>query len=981
MRTKYVFILTIAAVLIAGAGFYFFGRSKVSAKAGHPVSVAAREQDPENEEETEELESSMTEQRLQHEFNMLKDPLTGRIPYHIEAQELALARTIPTRDEFELSRRAAERTVNLNTYQAAGPGNIGGRTRAVAFDKRFGTGGNQVIMAGSVSGGIYRSTDGGSSWTRVTPENILHNVTAIAQDTRSGSEDTWYAGGGEAYANSAAATGAFYFGYGILKSTDNGATWTQLTLNITNTDGSVLTGGSNEALDNTFDLVHKIVVSPVNGYLYICGHRRLIRSINGGTSFNVVFTGASAASSSTGQMDIVVSSTGRLLLAVNGGIPDLNIRGVWTSTTGNLNSWTRLAGGQTANVDSLAGWRGNSYTQSNGSYTSKRIVLALAPSNQNLLYVLYENGLSQSSTGGTKPEADLYRIDLSANSYTNLSANMPDFPGQANGIDPFAVQGGYDMMVVVKPDNPNVIFLGGSNLYRSTDGFATTGNTEWIGGYAKANPPTANTYANSHPDIHNMVFDPTNASRALCANDGGLQITADVTAATVSWTMVSNYQTLQYYNVSLDPTSGQNNFIGGAQDNGTYVRLDANASNNHSKLTGGDGGSVGMGPYKSSAFTFYTSAAQGNIYRDITNSFVTITPSGLTANPDGGFGSFVTYFKLDFDNYENLYYANFNRLFRTKSASTVTSSTWEELTGVASTLNPSSPSGTNVSISAMELSRGTYRASHVMYTGTNNAKVYRLDDPVNAAATAVPVDITPGGMTGYVSDIAVNPNNDAEVMVTVSNYGAVSMWWSTNAKSTAPTWKNVEGNLSVPSARSCMIIVKKNASNVAATEYYVGTSVGLYSCTDLSASTVNWVKEGGNVLNYAIITSMEYRPQDNIMVIGTHGNGMYYASLGTSNYSPDITTGITPIRNDRNFIVTAYPTAATRTIAYKAGNMFTVKNLTLKILNMQGQLVLQQEADYADGTVNVSNLAKGIYVLTITSSDNKQQYVSRFRKE
>jgi hypothetical protein len=52
---------------------------------------------------------------------------------------------------------------------------------------------------------------------------------------------------------------------------------------------------------------------------------------------------------------------------------------------------------------------------------------------------------------------------------------MPDFPNNnREGVDPIAVQGGYDMMVAVKPDDENAVFLGGTCLYRSTNGFGST---------------------------------------------------------------------------------------------------------------------------------------------------------------------------------------------------------------------------------------------------------------------------------------------------------------------------------------------------------------------------------------------------------------------------------------------------------------------------------------------------------------------------
>jgi len=178
-----------------------------------------------------------------------------------------------------------------------------------------------------------------------------------------------------------------------------------------------------------------------------------------------------------------------------------------------------------------------------------------------------------------------------------------------------------------------------------------------------------------------------------------------------------------------------------------------------------------------------------------------------------------------------------------------------------------------------------------MYFGTNNGKLYRLDDYANADATTVPKDISPSGLSGNVADIAVNPNDDNEVMIVVSNYSTIGIWWSANAKAATPSWYNVEGNLTLPSIRSCAIVVKKDASNNPVTEYYVGTSVGLYSTASISQTlgaggTVQWFREAASIINYAVVSCMDYRPEDNTLLIGTHGNGMYYTVIGSPNYQP-----------------------------------------------------------------------------------------------
>ena len=975
MKKSSTVVVGIAACVISSALIFFSTHE-------NKLAVVAVDWDEQSEKQDE-----YTTLRWLHEFNMIKDPVLNRVPENVALRELAQAHAIPQKQYEILSGTSG--ADNLNTYTPAGPNNIGGRTRAIAFDKRN----SNIILSGCISGGIYRSSDGGNSWIRVTPEGQIHNFSSIVQDPRSGSQDTWYAGGGEPISNSASAPGAFYLSAPVWKSTDNGVTWNALSTTIPG-----LPAGTLEVFDHPFDIVHRLAIDPATGNLYVAGHRRLIRSLDGGNTWEIAFNTSTAAGSATGQMEIAITNTGKFILAVNGGMPDATTRGVWTSTSGAIGTWTRIAGGSVLNVDSVDGWRGNAY---NGG--SKRILLGLAPSNQNHLYVMYENGLDQATD--LKPEADMYKLDITSTpAWTNLSANMPDFPNNnREGVDPLAVQGGYDMLVAVKPDDENAVFVGGTCLYRSTNGFTSTAATSWIGGYGNT-LPTLTIYPNSHPDIHSLAFDPANPSRAICGNDGGIQITSDVMATVnttqpVTWTMLKNYQTLQYYHVALDPESGRNNFIGGAQDNGSQLRFDG--SDDHLRVVGGDGGAAGMNKLNGTNQFMYCSSQLGDMYRaTISSGTVTalnnIKPTGLTSTPGtSGFGDFVTYFKIDFDNPEDAYYVNFNRLFRTTASSTVSSSTWTEMTGVSSVISPTN--GTSISISALESSRGDYFPSHALYIGTSNGKILRLDNPRNAAATATPVDITPSQITAlgspvYISDIAANPNNDEELLAVVSNYSvgnnaAINIWWTNNAKSSTPTWKLAEGNLTLPSVRSAQIVVKKDAGGTAVTEYYVGTSVGLYSAVNIATTlqnnqAVNWVREGGNVLNFAVVETLDYRPQDNILLVGTHGNGIFYTNVGTPNFTPNLNTGVSePTRNDKQFIQSAYPTLVQNNrIDFKIGNMFTIPAIVVQVYNSAGQLLIRKESAYQSGSLDLGRLPAGSYVLTITSKDYKQQFVQSFVK-
>ena len=99
------------------------------------------------------------------------------------------------------------------------------------------------------------------------------------------------------------------------------------------------------------------------------------------------------------------------------------------------------------------------------------MVLTFAPSNPNIVYALYDNKLV--STCATPVlEADFFMYDQSSTTWTDRSANLPDEPGCSPGNDPFASQGGYDLVIAVQPNNANNVFIGGTNIYNSTDGFA-----------------------------------------------------------------------------------------------------------------------------------------------------------------------------------------------------------------------------------------------------------------------------------------------------------------------------------------------------------------------------------------------------------------------------------------------------------------------------------------------------------------------------
>jgi len=664
-------IITIAGIgiLVTKNGWHFWREKTLK-----EIWLEKKEEGEDEEEENPQQRAAMQIARWQYEYDILKDPKTGRIPRNAFSEEMRQAMSIPVTGESGSWQNGIEtngvNTPTNNTYVKAGPNNIGGRTRAFVLDKRFNGTTNRVIIAGCVSGGIMRSADAGATWTLVTPTAQIHSLTALAQDPRAGKEDTWYAGSGESLGNSASASGAFFFGNGILKSTDNGLTWTALSS----------TQSTLESFNSAFDIIHKIVVHPLTGDVYVAGQNSIQRSQDGGATWTAV-KGSLGGNTATGNTDIVIKADGSKMYA-GFHLKNANDRGVWESTSGNVGSWTAIAGNV---AETPAGFK-----QNTGSANWGRIIMELAPSNNNILYVMYENG---TNVGATTAEADLFKLETTGTTsqWTNLSAFMPTGSGFNGGVN---LQGGYNMMVTVKPDDPNMVFVGGTNLYRSLNGFTSTGSTTTIGGY-----PTAN----SHPDMHSLIFDPTNPKKAYAVNDGSMQITNDITATPVVWSYIKNYQTLQYYHVSIDPETGKNNFLGGAQDNGTWYRdaslnlgprpADRPGIDDYFTIAGGDGVAVDIATINAGKQLIYFGVQLGEVFRDEVLDYLNypgarIRPrvTELISNSGGGWGDFVTYFKLSNSNSEVMFYANYYNLFRTTSASTVDSTTWTKMTGMPAQL-------------------------------------------------------------------------------------------------------------------------------------------------------------------------------------------------------------------------------------------------------------------------------------------------------
>ena len=752
------------------------------------------------------------EARLRYEWMMLHDPATGQIPKDIRKKELEFAQSLPTREQVNALNKTTA-NVYAASWVSRGPWNVGGRTRALGIDVSNAS----IIIAGGISGGMWRSADGGTTWANTSVPSSLHSVSCLAQDTRTGQTATWYYGTGEFTGNSAGGGGgAAYTGDGIFKSTNNGVSWTLLPATST---------GIPQTFDNFFDYVWNIVVDPTNGNVFAATYGAIFRSTNGGTNWTTVFGGATPFSSLT---DIQVASNGTFYAT---GSADGGMNGVWRSTSGAAGSWTNISP-----ADLPA--------------STRRIVIGIAPSNISTVYIVAET-----PTAGVNNHS-FWKYN--GTTWTNRSANLPAYGAPVGNFDS---QGSYDLVIKVKPDNENVVIIGGSNLYRSTDGFATTGNTTWIGGYATTNDISQ--YANHHPDNHSLVFAPNNASVLYSGHDGGISRSANVLATPHVWQPQSpGYLTSQFYTVALDhATSGSNTIIGGLQDNGCWKTTSASGTATWSFIGSGDGAFTAV---SNGGGSDYVSSQNGVTYRNFGAQFTRVDPTGGTGY------LFINPFVLDPNNTNIMYFAGGNYAWRNSDLTAIPAGSNNTTSVNWTRLNNSFIAGPT-QVSALAVSK-TNPTNRLYIARSPQGYLTRVDN----ANTGDPVGVDIGAAipTGYISSVAVNPTDGNKVFVVFSNYNLASLWYSSDA---GATWADVEGNLAGANGPSCrsVTIVPIGAS----TYYVLGTSTGLYSTTTLNGASTVWAQEGASTIGNVVVAFLDSRPSDRVVVAGTHANGVYSADI------------------------------------------------------------------------------------------------------
>lgn len=413
-----------------------------------------------------------------------------------------------------------------------GPINVGARVNVVAVHPRN----DSIIYAGFSSGGLYKTTNGGASWTPLLEDQRYLAIGAIAIDPTN--PEIVYVGTGDPNISAYP-----FLGDGLYKTTDGGKSWKNMGL----AEARIITKiAINPQEPNT-------VVVGAMGLPFVRNNQRgIYHSTNGGLTWR--------------QTLLVANSAGVIDLVRHPRNPQILYAAAWDRIRSNQE--TIIAGpngGVYQSVDGGLSWR--RLTGGLPSGPTGRIGLAVDPQIPERIYAQY--------TGLDAQIDNIYRSDDRGASWrpiirwdsTNLSRSV------------LGGMGWYFGKIAVNPNNSFELYLLGVDLWRSRDG-----GTFW----EIAAPPWYLYLV--HADKHALAFAPS--GDLILGTDGGLY--RNNPQGTADWEDLENLPNTQIYRVAVSPhQAGQ--IIGGAQDNGTL----RSTSNNlvWDRILGGDGFQAVFDPF------------------------------------------------------------------------------------------------------------------------------------------------------------------------------------------------------------------------------------------------------------------------------------------------------------------------------------------------------------------------------------------------
>ena len=432
--------------------------------------------------------------------------------------------------------------------------NCSGRTQQLVIDPSDPDG--STWFAATIGGGVWKTTNFGRTWSNKTPQ--LTSLSTSTIDICRSNPNIMYVGTGMGFGRVVDLAGS-----GVWKSIDHGDSWFQL---------------ESTANNELLAAVNRLVVSPDDPNLVVVcsnddytsygpngGERKsgIFRTTDGGVTWSQVFDpDVTLGTATDNRVQHIVANPNNFNILYAA----VNEVGVIKSTDAGA-TWF-------VSADNFADPR---YIGSfNGSYQgiSTRVELAVAPSNPNRVYAAVERTLGV---------AQLYMTKDGGNTWINVpdTGTNPNWFNQTatSGVAGAYTAGWFDNTIVVSPWDENVVYVGGVELYRiDVDDINNTRRAVEIAGTGVV-----------HADHHDIDIIPVNKSTdsyiIVNSNDGGVAVSYDKGN---TWEEIFGLGSNQFY--GADKAPGLNAYIGGLQDNGTWVSsADAGTNSNWFHVLGGDG--------------------------------------------------------------------------------------------------------------------------------------------------------------------------------------------------------------------------------------------------------------------------------------------------------------------------------------------------------------------------------------------------------
>lgn len=731
-----------------------------------------------------------------------------------------------------------------------------------------------VAYFGSDGGGVWKTTNCCSESTTWEVKTDFPEVSSIAIGDITidpTNHNVVYAGTGDLR------FGSFSFGSaGLLKSTDQGETWVVL--------GEEQFGASLTPQIGNFpqyQAIGKVVVDPNEGDKIVVGTKTgLFFSYDAGVNWTgPCFTNSFSTQRQdmTGLVLVDEGATTRILAAVGTRgnptpvQPDLvnnGANGVYRTTmpaSGCPAAWDILNNG-------MPGGTGSPST------TFGRIELAVAPSNPLVVYAMVSNSSTSTVLGVWRSD------DLGTSWVPRATSATVSSSGCAN-----AAGGGgqmwYDAGLTVHPTNPEIVYLSGVDLYRSTNGGSNFADLTC--GYSGGNV---------HVDHHARAFVAGDPDRLLLGSDGGIWYSANATAASPTFVPLnSTINTIEFYSgdITADfanaPTKGA---AGGAQDNGSNTATWSGAPGPTSWNTrlGGDGIYSRIEPVR--GLRWYHSSQNGNLRVSQSGP----TGSTVNATAPGTWGGDILSFVMPVEIYRyGVLDAVGSGCTTAEGCTRVLAGTqrvWESIVGGVPTSSWYPTSATPLTKSGSPLGARAFinQLAHavsdpsVVIVGTNDGNVqmgFGLGTGVANAASWVNLTAANAVLPNRpILDVATDPLNPLVGYAAIGGFNQNTpttpghLYRVTCTPQCASfTWEDKTGNLpNIPAAS-----VVANPLNPA--QVFVGTDWGLYFTNDITAAAPVWSRHEG--LPHVMVWDMAIDRGFTTLAVFTRSRGAWVWPLPT----------------------------------------------------------------------------------------------------